>query len=279
MMNTQYLKLNDGTIAYDDQGQGSLIICVPAGGDLRSEYRFLTPQLVAAGYRVVTMDIRGQGETSAHWPDYSPSALGSDILSLIKHLDAGSATIIGTSAATATAIWASVEAPELVNGIVLISAYARAANPLVSYALANFMLAPVWGLPAYVAYFPKMYPSARPSDFDEHLAKVKVMLKQPGRMSALRQLFATAYRDWDERVAQVRVPVLILMGSRDPDFKQPEQEGRQLADRLQATSVSLAIIEGAGHHPQAEMPEQTAQYILNFLADKLPQNQLLQETL
>lgn len=254
-----------------------MIVCVPAGGDLRSEYRFLTPPLVEAGYRVVTMDIRGQGESSAYWSDYSPSALGSDIVSLIKHLDAGPAVIIGTSAATATAIWASVEAPDLVAGIVLISAYARAASPLMSYALANLMLAPLWGLPAYISYFPKMYPSARPADFDEHLGKVKTMLKQPGRMSALRQIFANAYRDWDERITQVRVPVLILMGSRDPDFKQPEGEGRQLADRLQATSVTLAIIEGAGHHPQAEMPEQTASYILNFLADKLPQNALLQE--
>jgi len=64
-MQTQHLRLSDGTLAFDDQGEGPLVLCVPAGGDLRSEYRFLTPQLVAAGYRVVTMDIRGQGESSA----------------------------------------------------------------------------------------------------------------------------------------------------------------------------------------------------------------------
>ncbi len=89
------------------RGQGPVILCVPAGGDLRSEYRFLTPQLLAAGYRVVTMDMRGQGESSAYWPDYSPSAVGSDMLSLIQRVNAGSVNIIATSVATAAAIWAS----------------------------------------------------------------------------------------------------------------------------------------------------------------------------
>lgn len=98
---------------------------MPAGGDLRSEYRFLTPGLVAAGYRVVTMDMRGQGKSSKNWADYSPSALGSDMLSLISYLNVGPAVIIGTSVAIAAAIWAAVEAPNLVNSLVLISAYPR----------------------------------------------------------------------------------------------------------------------------------------------------------
>ncbi|GHO58488.1 alpha/beta fold hydrolase [Ktedonobacter robiniae] len=89
-MQTHYLKLADGTIGFDDQGQGPLVLCMPAGGDLRSEYRYPTPQLVAAGYRVVAMDMRGQGESSVDWPSYTDAALGSDMLALIKHLCASS---------------------------------------------------------------------------------------------------------------------------------------------------------------------------------------------
>lgn len=270
-METQYLSLGEGTIAYDDQGQGALVLCVPAGGDLRSEYRFLTPQLLAAGYRVVTMDLRGQGESSADWSDYSPSAVGSDMLALIKHLNAGTALIIGTSVATAAAIWAAVEAPTLVSGLVLISAYSHAASRFAAFAMANLFLSPLWGRALYTAYFPRMYPSARPDDFAAHLDKVKAMLDEPGRMRALRMLFASAYRDWDERVAQVSVPVLIMMGSRDPDFRQPEDEARLLAERLLAATAVVTIFEGAGHHLQAEMPEQTAKIILDFVARRKAQ--------
>src|SRR5205085_11910127 len=112
LMNTQYLTVSAGTLAYDDQGTGPLVLCVPGLGDLRQEYRFLAPRLVEAGYRVVTMDIRGHGETSAKWPDYTVGAIGSDMLALIKHLNAGPALIVGTSMAAGAAGWAAAENPE-----------------------------------------------------------------------------------------------------------------------------------------------------------------------
>lgn len=276
-MQTHYLELTEGTIAFDDQGQGPLVLCVPAGGDLRSEYRFLTPQLVASGYRVVTMDIRGQGESSAYWPNYTASALGADMLALIKHLDAGPAVIIGTSVATGGAIWASAEAPDRVSGLVLIGAYARPPAFLWSQTIPRLLLNPLWGRTLYAWYFPKMYPARRPADYEVHLGQVKAMLKEPGRLRALRLLFSNTGEDWDRRVAQVRTPVLILMGSGDPDFKQPEQEARLLAERLQATQTTVRLIEGAGHHPQAEMPEPVAESILAFLTAIKHQAPLLQE--
>jgi pimeloyl-ACP methyl ester carboxylesterase len=54
--------------------------------DWRQEYRFLVPQLVDAGYRVVTMDVRGHGESSVSWPDYSVAGIGADALALIRLL-------------------------------------------------------------------------------------------------------------------------------------------------------------------------------------------------
>ncbi len=57
-MGTHYLELQGGKIAYDDTGSGLLVICAPSLGDLRSEYRFLVPQIVSASYRVISMDLR-----------------------------------------------------------------------------------------------------------------------------------------------------------------------------------------------------------------------------
>ncbi|MEO8606353.1 MAG: alpha/beta hydrolase [Chloroflexota bacterium] len=278
-MKTEYLKLKNGLIAYDDQGHGPLVLCVPAGGDLRSEYRFLTPQLVAAGYRVVTMDLRGQGESSADWPDYSPAAVGADILALMRHLKADSAIIIATSVATAAAIWASVEAPELVKGLVLISAAGRASSPALARLMPQIFLNAVWGNLAYKWYFPKMYPSSRPPDFEAHLRDVNRMLNEAGRLRALRLLFANSYKDWDDRVSQVTEPVLILNGSADPDFKAPEQEARVLAERMRSSQVTVRVLQGAGHHPQAEQPDLTAQSILDFLATRQSQAAFAQEAM
>ena len=48
-MTTQFLMLAAGKIAYDDQGAGPLVVCVPGMGDSREQYRFLAQDLVAAG--------------------------------------------------------------------------------------------------------------------------------------------------------------------------------------------------------------------------------------
>ncbi|HEV2238767.1 MAG TPA: alpha/beta fold hydrolase [Ktedonobacterales bacterium] len=264
-MHTQFLTVPDGTIAFDDQGEGPLILCVPAGGDTRAQYRFLTPQFVAAGYRVVTMDLRGQGESSPAWPEYTDAALASDMLALIRHLEGGPARIIATSKATGGALRAAVEAPSLVSGLALIGVMVAAPrSPVLTHLMTSFLLHPLWGVALYDFYFPKLYPKARPADFAEQRAKVKAMLKEPGRLRALRQMFSESGGATYARHAQVEAPVLILMGSRDPDVKRPEREAYALGRRLPHATVQ--VIEGAGHHLAAEMPEVVGSRILAFLA-------------
>jgi pimeloyl-ACP methyl ester carboxylesterase len=264
-MFTQYLTLPDGWIAFDDQGQGPLILCVPAGGDLRSEYRLLTPQLLAAGYRVVTMDLCGQGESSATWPAYTDAAIASDILALIRHLGGKPAFVLATSKATGGALRAAIDAPDLVSGLVLIGVMVAAPrSPVLAPLMTSLLLHPLWGVALYNTYFPKLYPKARPADFEEYRAQVKAMLKQPGRLRAFRLLCSESSGATYVRHAQVQTPVLILMGSRDPDVKHPEQEAITLGERLPQATVQ--IIEGAGHHLAAEMPGVVGPRVLAFLA-------------
>jgi pimeloyl-ACP methyl ester carboxylesterase len=264
-MSTQYLALSDGKLAYDDQGSGPLVVCVPGMGDVRAEYRFLVPRLVAAGYRVVTLDVRGHGDTSSDWPDYTVGAIGSDILALIKHLKAGPALVVGTSMAAAAAVCAAADAPELVAGVVLIGPFVRVMGAQwKARLLANVLTFRLWGVAFWGKYYSTLYPTARPADFAEYAAKLKKNLKEPGRLQALRAMFADTKAASDARLARVKAPVHILMGTRDPDFKQPEQEVQMVVGRLSAAQVTTQMIEGAGHYPHAEMPEQAAASILAF---------------
>src|SRR5215212_1306228 len=86
-MTVKYLVQENGRIAYEVNGEGQLVVCVPSLGDVRGEYRFLVPLLVQAGYRVAAMDVRGHCETSKEWNDYSVAGVGKDILAVIPELD------------------------------------------------------------------------------------------------------------------------------------------------------------------------------------------------
>src|SRR5258705_11185122 len=86
---TRYLEVPGGRLAYDDTGTGPLVVCLPGLGDLRASYRFLAPRLVAAGYRVVTMDLRGLGESSTGWADYHGPPGARDLVRPLHRLHPG----------------------------------------------------------------------------------------------------------------------------------------------------------------------------------------------
>ncbi len=261
-MMTEFMKVAGGTIAYDDEGNGPLVICVPSMGDVRAEYRFLKPRLLEAGYRVVTMDVRGHGESSVGWSDYSVVGVGVDIIALIKQLNAGSALVIGESMAAGAAVYAAATEPQLIGGLVLVGPFVHDTVPLWQSKLLGRVIAfPLWGRALWRWYYSSLYPTKKPADFVEYRQALYNNLGEHGRLAALRGMLMASKEASGKRLDEVKAPVLVLMGSRDPDFKGPEQEARYVADRLHA---SLQMVEGAGHYPHAEMPELVAPVILTF---------------
>ncbi|GIW07287.1 MAG: hydrolase [Dehalococcoidia bacterium] len=265
---TSFLERAGGRIAYDDAGAGPLVIAVPSLGDIRQEYRQLRQRLIAAGFRVVTMDLRGHGESSAGWNDYRQEAIGDDILALIDALDAGPATIIGTSYGAGAAVWAAAEAPDRVCSLVLIGPFVRAIPPsLLQQVAMKVLFRGPWKVRAWAWYYGALYPTAKPSDFDRYRRRLSAMLQEPGRFAALQAMLDAPRDGVEARLADVRVPVLVVMGTKDPDFPDPAAEAALVAERIQG---QVALIDGAGHYPHAELPDQTADVILRFLQGHPP---------
>lgn len=262
---TRFLTVGEGRIAYDDTGgPGPLVVAIPGMGDLRSEYRALRPLLLQAGYRVVTIDVRGHGETSARWSDYSAHAVGRDALALIEHLDAGPAVILGNSFAAGSALWAAHDAPARVRGVVLLGPIVRDGPPswFTRTAVAVGFGGP-WRLAFWMAYWNSLFPSHKPADHAQARAALAAKLREPGRMEALRAMVGLSKADTEALVARSRVPALVVMGTRDPDFPDAAAEARWLGQALGSPPL---IVEGAGHYPHLEMPERVAPALLDFLA-------------
>jgi pimeloyl-ACP methyl ester carboxylesterase len=267
-MDTQFLSVPGGKIAYDDSGSGQTVLYVPGMGDLRGEFRFMRPQLEAAGYRVVTMDVRGHGETSTSWQDYSVAGVGADIVALLRRLDAGPAVIAGSSMAAGAAVWAAVEAPELVSGLVLLGPAVHGEINW-GYRLAlDVLLARLWGASAWLMYYKRLFPTRKPADLAEYSAGLKRNLSQPGRLEALHAMMAASKSASESRLTRVSIPSISIMGSKDPDFKDPTAEVKWVAGQLKG---SYRIIDGAGHYPQTEMPEMTGPIVLEFLKTLQPE--------
>jgi pimeloyl-ACP methyl ester carboxylesterase len=243
---TRFLAVDGGQIAYDDTGgNGPLILAIPGMGDLRSEYRLLRPALQRAGYRVVTMDVRGHGESSARWADYSAHAVGRDALTLIDHLEAGSAVILGNSFAAGSALWAAHDAPARVSGVVLLGPIVRDLEaPWYATLALKIGFAGPWRVWFWTTYWNSLFPTHKPADQDQVKAAITEHLHEPGRMAALQAMLGLSKADTAAIVPQSRVPALVVMGTRDPDFPDATAEARWLASEIHAESL---IIDGAGH--------------------------------
>jgi pimeloyl-ACP methyl ester carboxylesterase len=260
---TQYLSVPDGRIAFDDQGSGPLVLLVPGMGDLRSTYRFLTPALVAAGYRVVATDLRGHGESDAGFPTYGDDETASDITALLRHLDAP-AVVVGNSMGAGAAVIVAADTPELVSGLVLIGPFVRqpaTATPAAKLFLRVLMARP-WSAGVWKSYLPKLYAGAKPRDFTEYRDAVAAAIKRPGYARAFSLTTRTDHVRAGKSLASINALTLVVMGDKDPDFPSPQAEADWISNALDGTTV---MIEDAGHYPQSQQPEQTSAAIIDFL--------------
>jgi pimeloyl-ACP methyl ester carboxylesterase len=262
---TRFLDRPGGRIAYDDTGSGPLVLCVPGMGDLRSEYRLLVPILVAAGHRVVTMDLRGHGDSDATFDDHERSTVGDDVVALLEHLDAGPAHLVGTSFGAAAVVWAAATAPRAVASLALVGPFVRDLPvPRAQQLVLRVLLARPWGARAWAWYLrTKLFPGATPADHDAHVAAVRANLGEPGRLEALAAMARTTCAEIDPRLDDVTQPTLVVMGTADPDFPDPAAEARAIAERVDG---QVQLVAGSGHYPQADAPEVTGQALVAFLA-------------
>ena len=262
---TRLMKIaGGGHVAYDDtENDGPLILAIPGMGDLRSEYRRLRPALLRAGYRVVTMDVRGFGETSADWDDYSAHAVGRDALALIAHLGADSAIVLGNSFAAGAALWAAHDAPARVSAVGLLGPIVRDIEVPWYAALAlKAGFAGPWRVGFWMAYWNTLFPLGKAPDHAEVKAAIRRNLQEPGRMDALRTMLTISKKDTEAILARSRVRALIVMGTADPDFKDASKEAGWLATQLKADTM---LVDGAGHYPHVEAAEEVASRLDAFV--------------
>jgi len=261
--NTKFIDLPEGKIGYDVAGTGPLVLLVPGMGDLRSTYRFLAPTLRSNGYRAASTDLRGHGDSDATFSSYGDVETAADIMALIEELG-GPAVIVGNSMAAGAAALVAADRPDLVEGLVLVGPFVRNGKmSSVQRILLRVAMARPWAATSWKSYMPKLYAGHRPDDFDEYRDTVVASLRRPGYAKAFSLTTRTNHDRAEARLTDVSSPTVVIMGERDPDFPDPSEEARWIAETLNA---SVVMVPEAGHYPQSQQSGLTAEAILSFLA-------------
>lgn len=183
------IRVNDIHMYYESHGEGEPLVLIGGLSNDVSDYTSMLPWL-AKKYRVIAFDNRGVGRTDKPDMPYSIGIMAADTKGLLDALHIKQAHILGVSMGGRIAIELTLQYPELVKSLLLVSTYARRQKRKSwSQRLLPFILR----IPLLRGS--KQYP-------------------QP-LYAANHQLKASRSYDASQRLHEIHAPTLILHGKRD----------------------------------------------------------------
>jgi pimeloyl-ACP methyl ester carboxylesterase len=276
---TEFLDIKGGRIAYDITGEGPLIVLSHGIGDRRQAFRFMVPELARAGFRVAAADMRGHGESSmGDWKSISRTDVASDLVALIRHLGDGPAVIVGHSLSGGAATIAAATAPDLVSGIVEVGPFTRQVQYSLSgllrirrYRRGVLLMAGVQllhSLNMWMRYLDLAYPE-KPADYAAYMTALRAKLSEPGRMAEFLKTMKTSPADAGAALPRISCPALVIMGTEDPDWADPQAEAHGIIAAMPARLGTVAMIKRGGHYIHAQCPDEVAALTTSFLQQRV----------
>jgi pimeloyl-ACP methyl ester carboxylesterase len=257
-------------IHYDDLGpsEGLPVVLVHGHPFNRGLWAPQASALVAAGYRVITPDLRGYGESGVTPGQVLLTDFADDLTALLDHLGIERAVVGGVSMGGQIAMEFQRRNARRVRGLVLSDTSAPAETEEGKESrnrLADRLLAE--GMDGYAdEVIGKMLAAYNVAALPDVAARVLGMMRATDPRGAAAALRGRAERpDYRDTMAAIQTPVLIVVGA--DDVYTPVADAQDI-HRLVPHAV-LTVVEGAGHLPGVEQPERFNAALLEFLTSQV----------
>lgn len=263
-----YIDLGDFTMFYTDQGDGDPVLCVHGWTCDGSDWSWQLPALLP-NHRVIAVDLRGHGHSSAPPSGYSVPTFAADLALLLERAGTGPVIAMGHSMGGATVVRLAVDRPDMVRALVSVDS-AFGFDPGIVDGLAPLLdaLKTPGGNQAARAFFEAtFYPPGCPA----HLAAIHGRRVEAMDGAALWQSFeglikgegSFGFRPDSERfLPRVSHPVLTFRAGREDPAAVAEWERSQFPH---AASKAIGW-EGTGHFLHQERPAEFNAILTEWIA-------------
>lgn len=119
------------------EGTGPLLVLLPSSTRDSEDFDPIAAAFAEAGFRVLRPQPRGMGRSSGELYGLTLHDYAADVASVIAHQNAGAAVVLGHAFGQWVARTLAADRPDLVRGVVLAAAAARAIRPELRAALAT----------------------------------------------------------------------------------------------------------------------------------------------
>ncbi len=276
----QHVSIHGHDLAYRIEGSGPALLLLHGIAGSSRTWRDVFP-LLSKRFTVVAPDLMGHGRSEKPIGDYSLGAFASGIRDLLDVLDIDRVSVIGQSFGGGVTLQLAYQHPELCERLVLVDSGGLGRE-------VNWMLR-FMTLPGSEYVMPLIFPAFVRDWGDGALRAIEERGIRLGRISEMwsayaslaesenRQAFIRTLRSvidpggqtvsaMDRLYLAASIPTLIIWGDRDdiiPVSHAYAAQGAMPGSRLE-------VIEGVGHFPQIEAPEQFVAALIDFLDSTEP---------
>ena len=247
-------------IAYTSIGSGDPTIVFIHGG--YADQTFWTEQMGALSerYQLVTLDLAGHGLSGSERELWSLDAFGEDVRAVVEALELESVVLVGNSLGGPVGLIAAKKLPEVTRGLIAVDTFQKADRD--------------FSREAFEAYIQSLR-----EDFP---ATCEVMVRQllleetdpdlyswiEGKMCsfdpAIAPKIVNGFIDFDleREFADAQVPIRAILGQTTP---------LDLAgNRALRPDFEAVVLEGCGHYPQLEKPQEFNQNLIDYVEELRP---------
>jgi pimeloyl-ACP methyl ester carboxylesterase len=255
-----YADVNGLSLYYEEHGSGEPLVLLHGGIGAAELLAPIIPAL-AAGRRVIAVDLQGHGRTADIDRPLRPELMAGDIAALIEHLGLEHADVMGYSLGGLTALRTAIQHPERVRRLVLVSIPFRRDGSHPEVVAAMDAMAPEVADALKQSPLYELYSRLAPQveDWPRLIAKISEALKDDydwsADVAALQPQTMLVYADADSVRPDHIVEFFALLGGglRDAGW-----------DHSAQPSARLAILPGTTHYDVSTSPG-LAPAVIGFL--------------
>jgi pimeloyl-ACP methyl ester carboxylesterase len=287
-MHSGFIEVGALRVHHTQGGRGSPVVFIHGlGSSGYIEWRFNLDG-ASKRHRVFAPDLPGFGRSEKPRARYGIAYFARFIERYIRSRGLRSVAIVGTSLGGRIALELALERPRLVRKLVLVNTlglgrpnvqvtYGLVTIPGVGEALMRVARDALrWAPPGLIRRAAARYTGAgtnlEKTMDDAYLGNLREMYANQGYhdayLSTVRSLISPRavmgrHYDLTKRLNELKIPVQLIWGADDPLF--PVAHAARAHSLIEHSK--LAVIEGAGHTPQAERPEEFNRVLNRFLAN------------
>ncbi len=258
------VSLDSTNLNYELDGNGSPVVFIN-GLTMDVNGWYFQVQEFSKKHKVLRYDCRGQGKSDKPDMEYSHTMHAEDLKNLLNRLDIQKTHLVGLSNGGMIAQHFALNFPEKVGALVLVDTCSYIDILLHS-------IITLWIKATQIGGSEFRYEVSIPFIFSEDfIRKNKETLEQMKKISSeinppnavINLATGCLTHNTNDRLSEITAPTLIIVG--EEDILIPMKYSRLLNEGIKGSR--LVTIDGSGHVPSIEKPEEFNRVVLNFLRE------------